>query len=146
MRGRGQLRGWTATPRDLIRAMPAKGDHPAGGFFFCPGCRSSRVGETVVFRRRRCRLRPLGGQRRQFSKIAVFVDLPHHPGGVAEPEHRAAGVPVDAGRELAEAGDLVARHHRTDRLAEPERVALFHIADVPMEPGVMGSGDYPAEE
>jgi hypothetical protein len=33
LRGRGQLRGWTATPRDLIRAMPAKGDHPAGGFF-----------------------------------------------------------------------------------------------------------------
>jgi hypothetical protein len=29
----GQLRGWTATPRDLIRAMSAKGDHPAGRFF-----------------------------------------------------------------------------------------------------------------
>jgi len=80
---------------------------------------------------------PLGGQQRQFSKIAVFVDLPHHPGGVAEPEHRAAGVPLNAGRELAEAGDLVARHHRADRLAEPERVAFFHIADVPMEPGVI---------
>jgi len=34
LRGRGQLRGWTATPRDLIRAMPAKGDHPAGRFFY----------------------------------------------------------------------------------------------------------------
>ena len=33
LRGRGQLRGWTATPRNLIRAMPGKGDHPAGGFF-----------------------------------------------------------------------------------------------------------------
>ena len=32
LRGRGQLRGWTATPRDLIRAMPAKGDRPAGRF------------------------------------------------------------------------------------------------------------------
>ena len=35
LRGRGQLKGWTATPRDLIRAMPAKGDRPAG--LFCPG-------------------------------------------------------------------------------------------------------------
>ena len=38
LRGRGQLRGWTATPRDLIRAMPAKGDRPAGRFL-CPGWR-----------------------------------------------------------------------------------------------------------
>ena len=51
LRSRG--RGCTATPGNLIRAMPTKGDHPAGRFFG-PGCRS--------FRSRGCR--PLARHRR----------------------------------------------------------------------------------
>lgn len=46
----GQLPGWTATPRDLIRAMPAKGDHPQAFLTWPPSVMAPALPEGTAVR------------------------------------------------------------------------------------------------